>query len=339
MTQSDFGTIDPDTKGGAELATDLNGFRDAQNTNHAGTAAPSYVVTYQTWVDTDEALGPTLKMYDGTDHIPIFRIDTTNNVPLLPFGTKLVASSTGQTASVNGDDFVIEANANNGMSFIVSNTAITRILFGDTDNNAAAKVQYSHSAGRMAFDSETDYLFQVAGSTIITLEGGDLKVSDYDLSSTSVSGVGIQDGGSVNIQKDSGAAAGANMLSVFRGTTRELKINGDGDVQNTNNSYGAISDARFKKNVTPAQSQWDDVKAMELVNYQLSRGGDANDGDAVLLGMVAQQLQAAGMDGLVSEDESGMFGVKYSVALLKALGALQEAMGRIEKLEAKIGRK
>ena len=69
------------------------------------------------------------------------------------------------------------------------------------------------------------------------------------------------------------------------------------------------------------------------------------------LGVIAQDLEASGMGGLVEDDvmpitdENGMVDptqlvttkqVKYSVLYMKAVKALQEAMTRIEALETKV---
>ena len=53
------------------------------------------------------------------------------------------------------------------------------------------------------------------------------------------------------------------------------------------------------------------------------------------IGVIAQDLEASGMDGLVEtiDDEKS---VKYSVLYMKAVKALQEAMTRIETLETKV---
>ena len=39
----------------------------------------------------------------------------------------------------------------------------------------------------------------------------------------------------------------------------------DGDVVNHDNVYGSISDERIKQNITDANSQWDDIKAIKFV--------------------------------------------------------------------------
>lgn len=109
----------------------------------------------------------------------------------------------------------------------------------------------------------------------------------------------------------------------------EFILYGDGDIENTNNSYGGISDQRLKENITNASSQWSDIKNIRLKNYNLI--GD----DQRQLGVIAQDLIASGMSGLVKTNpETNMYSVKYSVLFTKALGALQEAIQRIERLEA-----
>ena len=117
-------------------------------------------------------------------------------------------------------------------------------------------------------------------------------------------------------------------------------VRSNGDVDNTNNSYGAISDLKLKENIEAASSQWDDIKAVQVKKYSLK----ADDLDAPnMVGVIAQDLEASGMNGLVEEtvdrdDNMNDLGtttksVKYSVLYMKAVKALQEAMTRIETLE------
>ena len=77
---------------------------------------------------------------------------------------------------------------------------------------------------------------------------------------------------------------------------------------------------------------------------EVSAKGDSD--DLWRLGVVAQEVETAGMNGLVEEavdrDEdmkdlgTTTKSVKYSVLYMKAVKALQEAMTRIETLEAKV---
>jgi hypothetical protein len=114
----------------------------------------------------------------------------------------------------------------------------------------------------------------------------------------------------------------------------------NGNVQNTNNSYGAISDIKLKENIVDANSQWDDLKALQVRNYNFKEGQTHTQ-----IGLVAQEVELVS-PGLVSEspdrdDEGNDLGtvtksVNYSVLYMKAVKALQEAMERIEALEADV---
>ena len=143
----------------------------------------------------------------------------------------------------------------------------------------------------------------------------------------------------------SGATTEYNNLTVFENnTTLKMLIRANGNLLNSNNSYGSLSDQTLKENIVDSPSQWDDIKAVQVRKYNFI------DSTETQLGVVAQELEASEMSGLVEsvemysaneEDEpvrNGEFkkSVKYSVLHMKALKALQEAMTRIETLETEM---
>jgi len=146
-----------------------------------------------------------------------------------------------------------------------------------------------------------------------------------------------------------------NFQDFDGGATIRFRIFSDGDVQNHDNSYGSTSDERIKQGIRDANSQWDDIKALKVRNFK--KNDDVRQyGDKAWeqIGVIAQELEASGMDKLVKNEvlwdkddpevKSGEAtegdikeykAVKYSVLYMKAIKALQEAMARIEALEAK----
>jgi hypothetical protein len=122
------------------------------------------------------------------------------------------------------------------------------------------------------------------------------------------------------------------------GSNYRFQVADSGNVTNTNNSYGAISD--IKLNIVDANSQWDDIKALQVRNYNFIEGQTHTQ-----IGVVAQEVETVS-PGLVTEspdrdDEGNDLGtttksVNYSVLYMKAVKALQEAMERIETLEAEV---
>jgi len=125
--------------------------------------------------------------------------------------------------------------------------------------------------------------------------------------------------------------------SITSAATLSFRVYSNGNVENTNNSYGAISDAKLKENIVDANSQWDDLKALQVRNYNFKKGQTHTQ-----IGLVAQEVETVS-PGLVSESpdrdaEGNDLGtvtksVNYSVLYMKAVKALQEAMERIETLE------
>jgi len=134
-----------------------------------------------------------------------------------------------------------------------------------------------------------------------------------------------------------------NFVGSNTANTVTFKVLGTGNVQNTNNSYAGISDVKLKENIVNASSQWDDIKALTVRKYSMKEDNlDAPN----RLGVIAQEVEAAGMSGLVLEnidrdEDMNDLGtvtkaVNYSILYMKAVKALQEAMTRIETLEAKV---
>lgn len=172
-------------------------------------------------------------------------------------------------------------------------------------------------------------------------------------------------------------AAGANTSNILcqmghsstgiTSGTISFKITSNGNVTNTNNSYGSLSDIKLKENIVDANSQWEDLKAIQVRNYNFKE--ETGQQTHTQLGVVAQEVELIS-PGLVYEspdretvqvpvlDENGeavlddngdpVFtteeretgevtkSVNYSVLYMKAIKALQEAMERIETLETKV---
>ena len=117
----------------------------------------------------------------------------------------------------------------------------------------------------------------------------------------------------------------------------------NGNVQNTNGSYTTLSDVKLKENIVDASSQWDDLKAIQIRNWNFK--AETGHETHRQIGPIAQELEEV-CPGLVFEtpdrDSEGndlgtvTKGVNQSVLYMKAVKALQEAMERIETLEAKV---
>ena len=143
----------------------------------------------------------------------------------------------------------------------------------------------------------------------------------------------------------SGSGGNAYHMRCEDDGSLKLLIEKNGDVKNSNNSFSAISDVKLKENIVDASSQWDDIKAVKVRNFNFI----ADSNNTKMIGVVAQEIETVSA-GLVDTDnditvddatgEGTITGttksVKYSILYMKAIKALQEAMARIETLETKV---
>ena len=138
-----------------------------------------------------------------------------------------------------------------------------------------------------------------------------------------------------------GGQAGSNFAKTA------FQVLSDGSVKSKNNSYGQISDEKLKQDIVDSPSQWNDIKAVKVKKFRFKEEVTnlGEDKAVTQIGVVAQDLEAAGMNGLVyntpdvidNVDQGTVTkSVKYSVLNIKAIKALQEAMTRIETLESEV---
>jgi hypothetical protein len=141
------------------------------------------------------------------------------------------------------------------------------------------------------------------------------------------------------------AATAGNTVALFRGyhttSTQCFDIAGNGNVTNTNNSYGAISDAKLKENIVDASPKLADLMQVKVRNYNLKGAHEQHK----QLGVVAQELETvfpAMVDETPDLDKEGndlgttTKSVKYSVFVPMLIKAIQEQQALITQLTARI---
>jgi len=192
----------------------------------------------------------------------------------------------------------------------------------------------SDMPGRLVFSTTADGASSPTERMRITSSG--------QMSSIYVSGIGHRIGSTLSAGSNN-LIQGGHSASDIANMTTSFIVSSNGNVTNTNNSYGAISDIKLKENIVDASSQWDDLKALQVRNYNFKE--ETGQQTHTQIGLIAQEAELVS-PGLVTEStdrdaEGNDLGtvtksVNYSVLYMKAVKALQEAMERIEVLEAKV---
>ncbi len=145
-------------------------------------------------------------------------------------------------------------------------------------------------------------------------------------------------------------------LKCADSSATRCQIFSDGDVS-TSDAGILSSDKKLKNTITDATDKWDDVKKLKVRNFYWNKDYHPNKADKKMIGFIAQEFETV-FPGLVKEhkdtidkeveDENGFKSIEAvetgtttkhikEAKLIPILTkALQEAMTRIETLEAKV---
>jgi len=283
------------------------------------------------------------------------RIDSSGSLLVgtsTPVGTEqvLIASSSAgsQPQQLNLKDTNASANGN---YFLVARKS---------DDTYVGGLRRSGTDTAMAVDGTAHLAFQISGTEVGRFDGsGNLLVG-----TTSASAKLVAEGSGSAAQMIRGFATNASYTGqviqslASRNTTNEsyeflrcsvngvadrLKIYDNGNVENTNNSYGSLSDIKLKENIVDASPQWDDIKGLQFRKYNFKE--ETGQSTHTQMGLIAQEVELV-CPGIVKEttdrDQEGndlgttTKSIQYSLVYVKAVKALQEAMARIETLEAEV---
>ena len=290
---------------------------------------------------------------DGaTNNAERVRIDSSGRVGI---GTSSPVAKTEILTDTNGDGLRISyANtpvAGNGgaVVFALYNNASTLVPLASI-KGIMISGGVSTEAGGLTFNTSTGGAAPAERMRITNT--GRVGINETNpaqqlaVSHSGVDGISIADVNassiSTNILIANTRAGGFSNYYIYAVSNSALtfQVFSNGNVQNTNNSYGAISDIKLKENIVDANSQWNDLKALQVRKYNFKEGQTHTQ-----IGLVAQEVELVS-PGLVAEspdrDEEGndlgtvTKSVNYSVLYMKAVKALQEAMERIEALEADV---
>jgi hypothetical protein len=138
-------------------------------------------------------------------------------------------------------------------------------------------------------------------------------------------------------------ASAADWIMIGRNAADSSDVFGvaaSGNVQNTNNSYGAFSDIKLKENIVSVSPKLDKLMQVNIVNYNLK-----NNPKQKLIGVIAQQLEQvipSLVEELADRDEEGndlgtvTKSVKYSVFVPMLIKSIQELKAIVDAQAARI---
>jgi hypothetical protein len=177
--------------------------------------------------------------------------------------------------------------------------------------------------------------------------GGATRASFYNTGSGSAV-VGIQNARNVSGDVVNSWLIGSNANNTssyfvqagVSGVANVFYIFGNGNVQNTNNSYGSISDVKLKENIVDATPKLADLMQIRVRNYNLKTNPDQKQ-----IGVIAQELEnifPSLIDESPDKDSEGnelgttTKAVKYSVFVPMLIKAIQELKAELDSAKTRL---
>jgi hypothetical protein len=227
-------------------------------------------------------------------------------------------------------------------------TTVSRIqqFFGASNQYGLSFSTYNSSLGEKARITATGYLKASNNGTYVGIAGPYHEMlSDENNSSLVVrnSNGSLTAGGILYIDANRNTTNNTfYAISYYNNGAGNFKfqVADSGNVTNTNNSYGSISDVKLKENIVDASPKLEDLCKVKVRQYNLK-----SDPDHKQIGVVAQELEEV-FAGLVEETadkdrEGNDLGtttkqVKYSVFVPMLIKAIQELNAKVEAQAVRI---
>jgi hypothetical protein len=240
--------------------------------------------------------------------------------------------------------------SNAGWKYINTGAAST-ILFGGNEmlfriadsgtagNSLTWNTTMKLTGGKFAFGDSTDWRFNVESSA-----GGYLLNSHNTRNQSGDVNALFQLGNNAN-------NTSSYFLVCSMPNGDKMYILGNGNVQNINNSYGALSDIKLKENIVDATPKLKNLLKVKIRNYNLigeqtkQIGVIAQELEEVFPSMVEEvedfkDVEIIDEDGNITKQRESLGtttkSVKYSVFVPMLIKAIQEQQAQIEDLKEKI---
>ena len=274
------------------------------------------------------------------------RIDSSGNVGIGTSspGCKLDLGSTYSTSSNNlaaNVKFAVTSISSTEKYGMYCDDAASLVFLAGSDSGNNAKFRWvSAGTERMRIDSSGNLLVGTTSAAARVTVVGASAQSALTLSSSATN----QDCFSLFCTATTASVYGFSVYSsassgntayLFRGyndtSTLCFAVAGNGNVTNTNNSYGAISDGSLKENIVDATPKLTDLMQVRVRNFNLK----ADETKAKQIGVVAQELEQV-FPSMIEENADGIKSVKYSVFVPMLVKAIQELKAELDATKAEV---
>jgi len=345
-----IGTSSPTAGKFVVLSSDTTISMYGQNISSSTTLGDSFVTRFRNGFDGNGVYSLAsfqVQNSSGVDQIAFIGAQSVSGAstyqPNIIFGVRNGASTYAEYMRItSGGNVLMGTTTDIGQRLQVSGGYITQI-------DGGVRTFLGYDGGGSLVGTTTNHYFRFITNDTERMRitsGGDVGIGKTG----SVTGLDVYYANTDCINSRTGAAAG-NARSLYTGwnsasatTSGNLAFNvtSNGNVTNSNNSYGSLSDIKLKENIIDTTPKLEDLLKVRIVNYNLI-GQESKQ-----IGVIAQELEEvfpSMIEEYFDKDENGenletmSKGVKYSVFVPILIKAIQEQQAQIEELKELIKNK
>jgi hypothetical protein len=298
----------------------------------------------------------------------------TSNVTVNSSGGTITATTNGTTAiTVDTSQNVGIGTSSPSYKLSIAGSSATSsnlLLTHNTDSTGAySRIRFQFAEGNASIASEIRNIQRVAGGSGSNLafftenNSGTLgEAARIDTSGNLLVGTtSSNNGGGICLTKSVNGSTIANFENSFGSGGQTLRtsmpdaanntssyhivcgsgndrlyVYGNGNVVNSNNSYGTLSDVKLKENIVDASSKLAEVMQLKVRNFNLKTEPDHKQ-----IGFIAQELEQvfpALIDNTTSPNDPDdvIKSIKTSVLIPILVKAIQELKAELDELKAKV---
>jgi hypothetical protein len=332
-----------------EVATNINPANAAVNISPTGTGTVTINPATASTMNNVAIGGTTPLAITGTT---ITATSINKMAITAPATSSTLAIADGKTHTVN-NSIALSGTDSTTMTFPTTSATIARTDAAQTFTGAqtfsSQPILSSLTASQAVATDASKGLVSVAntgtGNNVLATSPTFSATNDSSVFLNCTTGSGAYAGVMASFTTETTSVGQYQFINCTRtGVQEKFKVLDNGNVQNANNSYGAISDIKLKENISLSNSQWDDVKQLSQVVKKFNFIADES--KIPQLGFIAQDVQKISPKLVISALDRDLttgellttesLSVNYSIAYMKAFKALGEALIRIETLEEQI---
>ena len=226
-------------------------------------------------------------------------IDADGNLDV--FGT----STFGNTVTVSSG----------GIDVTAGGIDVTGGITGTLDNDLTLATSGTGLSGSADYNNSGAATFTVHSNATSVNEGGTIVArngsGDINVGGITCTGVNAQTGG------------------ISCGT-----ITASGDITSTGDIVAYLgSDLRLKTNINPIADAVNKVKSLRGVTYEWNENSNHEGQDT---GVIAQEIEALGLPGIIKERGDGYLGVRYERLVPLLIEAIKELSDKVDSLEERL---